>query len=200
MEAGTKFIGINPNVNTVEKKSAQANSPTEVYTIEEIRGGYKSFVGYFTVNPIFVTYESLTLDHEYMIVQNDGGADFTAVGAVDSNVGTVFVATGENPDWGDPSATLVDMSSSKFSIDTLFNSIGFTPSITVDYITAPTKAVVGINFPSEPIYENIVVIMPNKDGKIMYYYTGDIFDILITDSYPTIGVTYAQPIDIRVYE
>jgi hypothetical protein len=33
---GTKFIGISPNVNTAERKSAQANSPSEVYTIEEI--------------------------------------------------------------------------------------------------------------------------------------------------------------------
>jgi len=34
--AGTKFIGISASVDTVEKKSAQANSPSDVYTIEEI--------------------------------------------------------------------------------------------------------------------------------------------------------------------
>lgn len=35
--AGTKFIGIASDVDTVEKKSAQANSPSNVYTIEDIQ-------------------------------------------------------------------------------------------------------------------------------------------------------------------
>jgi hypothetical protein len=35
--AGTRFIGILPGVNMTERKSTQANSPTEVYTIDEIR-------------------------------------------------------------------------------------------------------------------------------------------------------------------
>ena len=34
---GTKFIGIAPDVDTIEKKSAQANSPSNVYTIEDIQ-------------------------------------------------------------------------------------------------------------------------------------------------------------------
>ena len=34
--AGTKFIGIAADVDTYERKSAQANSPSNVYTIEEI--------------------------------------------------------------------------------------------------------------------------------------------------------------------
>jgi hypothetical protein len=34
--AGTRFIGILPGVNMTERKSTQANSPTEVYTIEDI--------------------------------------------------------------------------------------------------------------------------------------------------------------------
>jgi len=37
--AGTKFIGISASVDTVEKKSAQANSPSDVYTIEDIKDG-----------------------------------------------------------------------------------------------------------------------------------------------------------------
>ena len=36
---GTKFIGIAADVDTVEKKSAQANSPSNVYTIEDIKDG-----------------------------------------------------------------------------------------------------------------------------------------------------------------
>jgi hypothetical protein len=34
--SGTRFIGILPGVDMVERKSTQANSPTEVYTIEDI--------------------------------------------------------------------------------------------------------------------------------------------------------------------
>ena len=36
--AGTKFIGISPDVDTYERKSTQANSPSNVYTIEDIQG------------------------------------------------------------------------------------------------------------------------------------------------------------------
>jgi hypothetical protein len=55
---GTKFIGISPNVNTAERKSAQANSPSEVYTIEEISELAKipvvqSVVSAATVTPTF---------------------------------------------------------------------------------------------------------------------------------------------------
>jgi hypothetical protein len=54
---GTKFIGISPNVNTAERKSAQANSPSEVYTIEEISELAKipvvqSVVSAATVTPV----------------------------------------------------------------------------------------------------------------------------------------------------
>jgi hypothetical protein len=34
--SGTKFVGINPNFPTAERKSAQVNAAQEVYTIEEI--------------------------------------------------------------------------------------------------------------------------------------------------------------------
>jgi len=36
--AGTRFIGIQTGVDMIERKSTQANSPTEVYTIEDIQG------------------------------------------------------------------------------------------------------------------------------------------------------------------
>jgi hypothetical protein len=41
--AGTRFIGIQPGVDMVERKSSQANSPTEVYTIEDIQGNIGLF-------------------------------------------------------------------------------------------------------------------------------------------------------------
>ena len=40
--AGTRFIGILPGVNMTERKSTQANSPTEVYTIDEINQDLQS--------------------------------------------------------------------------------------------------------------------------------------------------------------
>jgi hypothetical protein len=54
---GTKFIGISPNVNMTERKSTQANSPSEVYTIEEISELAKipvvqSVVSAATVTPV----------------------------------------------------------------------------------------------------------------------------------------------------
>lgn len=56
--AGTKFIGIAPGVDTVEKKSTQANSPSNVYTIEDIQTLVKtpsvqSVVSSATVTPVY---------------------------------------------------------------------------------------------------------------------------------------------------
>lgn len=43
--AGTRFIGIQPGVDMVERKSSQANSPTEVYTIEDIQVNAVPYTG-----------------------------------------------------------------------------------------------------------------------------------------------------------
>jgi nitrogen fixation protein len=43
--SGTRFIGIQPGVDMVEKKSSQANSPTEVYTIEDIQSSSVPYTG-----------------------------------------------------------------------------------------------------------------------------------------------------------
>ena len=48
--AGTKFIGIAPDVDTVEKKSTQANSPSNVYTIEDIQDGSVPDTRTITIN------------------------------------------------------------------------------------------------------------------------------------------------------
>jgi len=42
----------------------------------------------------------LTIGRTYYIGQNDGGADFTIVGAPNNNAGTYFCATGTTPNWG----------------------------------------------------------------------------------------------------
>lgn len=39
--SGTKFVGINPSINTQEKKSTLSNSYSEIYTIEDILSGAK---------------------------------------------------------------------------------------------------------------------------------------------------------------
>jgi hypothetical protein len=50
--AGTRFIGILPGVNMTERKSTQANSPTEVYTIDEIQGNVGLFAQTANSTPI----------------------------------------------------------------------------------------------------------------------------------------------------
>jgi hypothetical protein len=50
--AGTRFIGILPGVDMVERKSTQANSPTEVYTIDQIQGNVGLFAQTANSTPI----------------------------------------------------------------------------------------------------------------------------------------------------
>lgn len=52
---GTKFIGIAADVDTYERKSAQANSPSNVYTIEEISELAKTPVEQSVVSSATVT-------------------------------------------------------------------------------------------------------------------------------------------------
>jgi hypothetical protein len=61
---GTKFIGISPNVNTAERKSAQANSPSEVYTIEDIKDGGVPDSRTITING---TTSDLTANRTYTV-------------------------------------------------------------------------------------------------------------------------------------
>ena len=56
--AGTRFIGIIPGVDMTERKSAQANSPSNVYTIEDIQTlvntpSVQSVVSSATVTPVY---------------------------------------------------------------------------------------------------------------------------------------------------
>jgi hypothetical protein len=55
---GTRFIGILPGVDMTERKSAQANSPSNVYTIEDIQTlvntpSVQSVVSSATVTPVY---------------------------------------------------------------------------------------------------------------------------------------------------
>jgi hypothetical protein len=49
---------------------------------------------------------TLTIGVTYEILENSGGADFTLVGAPNNDVGTKFIATGTNPNWGNAVADL----------------------------------------------------------------------------------------------
>lgn len=61
--SGTRFIGILPGVNMAEKKSTQANSPTEVYTISDFDSRYigKFYAQTSTSAPVSNTTNELSL-------------------------------------------------------------------------------------------------------------------------------------------
>jgi hypothetical protein len=79
---GTKFIGISANVDTLERKSALANSPSQVYTIEDIAESagklYKVYtallsqVGSPSSAPIAIVLEN-TLSNPVIITRNSAG-------------------------------------------------------------------------------------------------------------------------------
>ena len=197
MEAGTQFIGVKPGINMQERKSNVANNPTDVFTIEEIRGGYKSFVGYFTTYTSVVSYESLTIGDKYVIVEETETSDFTGVGAANNHVGTEFTATGANPNWGDePYPILIDLDQSVYDIQGNFNSLDFTPEFTTDIFTYPSKTLIGIYFPYEVDYRKIFVNIPLfNDSAVSFYLGTNHGDIEISS-----GNFFDQPIEIRLYE
>lgn len=80
--SGTRFIGILPGVDMVERKSTQANSPTEVYTIEQIQGNIGLFSQTANSTTITGTTSELTLI--------DGGVGTLTVPANGFAVGDSF--------------------------------------------------------------------------------------------------------------
>ena len=115
--SGTKFVGINPNFPTAERKSAQNNAAQEVYTIEEIveqSGGglpYKVYTALLTQSggPSNEGLNSgeLTIGVTYTINTYSEGDDFTNVGAPSNTNEVSFVATGTTPNTWNGGTTLV---------------------------------------------------------------------------------------------
>lgn len=82
--AGTRFIGIQPGVDMVERKSSQANSPTEVYTIDEIQSSNSGLFAQTSTSPVVTgTTESTLID---------GGVGTLTIPANGFSVGDSFVA------------------------------------------------------------------------------------------------------------
>jgi hypothetical protein len=111
----TRFIGINPTVNLRERRSARINRETQPVSMQDITDSirpYKVYTALLTQtggseevkrssdNPI------LTIGVTYWITENVGNPDFTIVGAPNNEIGTYFIATGTNPNWGEGGAEL----------------------------------------------------------------------------------------------
>ena len=82
--AGTRFIGILPGVDMVERKSTQANSPTEVYTIDQIQSSTTGLFAQTSTSPV------LTGTTEGTLI--DGGVGVLTIPANSFAVGDSFSA------------------------------------------------------------------------------------------------------------
>jgi hypothetical protein len=196
MEAGTQFIGVKPGINMQERKSNVANNPTDVFTIDDIRGG-KLYAGVIDTNIVEISSGDLVVDQAYVIKDNSGSGDFTNVGASDNLDGTYFVATGTTPtDWGHPSAVLIDISASSVNMGELFNSLGFTPEIELDISVYYPDVTVGFNFP--PDFESVghITNVPRYTDGYVYALNDADYNVTIVAQ----KTIQKQPIQITVYE
>lgn len=117
--SGTKFIGISQNVDTLERKSNQVNSTSQVYTIDDITytsrpykvytalltqdktGRESSFTWRYGDDPAPELPELLK-GVTYYISSNDSLTDFTVCGSPSNEPDTYFVANGIQPKWISP--------------------------------------------------------------------------------------------------
>lgn len=128
---GTRFIGIAPEVDLRERKSAVLNKTTEPYTIEDIKG-YKVFTALLTQSggdaTEYITSEAIApfvIGVTYEIALNGGNADFTNIGAPNNNIDTRFIATGTTPNsWGDGGYVEISYNTGAPVATVLENTIG----------------------------------------------------------------------------
>jgi hypothetical protein len=100
---GTKFIGIAADVDTYERKSAQANSPSNVYTIEEIKDGGVPDSRTITING---TTSDLTANRTYTVTDaNLSTSDITTNNVSTSKHGFVPKASTINGSFLEVSGT-----------------------------------------------------------------------------------------------
>ena len=142
----------------------------------------------------------LTIGRTYQIINHDAGADFTNVGAPNNDLGTYFVATGENPaQWGEGE---LEFETGAPEVKVLENTIGniwftyYSPGIYNIYSN-------GLFTANKTFMElsNVTDINNNSSGSI---FVG--FGLIESDSNLKIqsdaftdGDMYNTPIEIRVY-
>lgn len=194
MEAGTQFIGVKPGINMQERKSNVANNPTDVFTIEDIRG-YNSYVGFISTEVVTIENEDLVEGNTYIIKDNSGSGDFTNVGAADNLDGTYFTATGTTPtDWGHPSAVLISVDDSVVSVNEVFNSLGITPDFQIDLITYYPDVTVGFDL-TDLDYNDFVTNVPRYTDGYVYSRNDDVYSVTVVCD-KTIS---KQPIQVTIY-
>lgn len=107
IEQGTRFIGFSQKVDLSERKTANSNSETEPYTVDDIRG-YKVFTALLSQgggdDVQYINWDdnpnTLTIGVTYTITENDDNSNFIPNGAPNNNVGTSFIATSSVVAWG----------------------------------------------------------------------------------------------------
>lgn len=208
---GTKFIGISPNVDTLERKSNQANSPSQIYTIEDIAESsrlYKIYTALLTQSgdsdsPYFLQAGALNIGNTYMIYQESPGMDFTNIGAPNNNLNTYFVATGTTPNsWGSNEGSDILYSNNGWpTVNILENTIGtlafvrqttgYYSIVSQDYLFTVNKTWYNIT-PGELITSDLYqeMVYGNTTEILMYTSAGG----TLAD-----GILNKTPIEIRVY-
>jgi hypothetical protein len=211
MEAGTQFIGVKPGINMQERKSNVANNPTDVFTIEEIANvsrPYKVYTALLTQSggdsPETQTDGVLQIGATYYISDVDDGeyGDFTNVGAPNNDIGTYFIATGEEPnEWG---KTTLSYNLGSPVANVLENTIGnvwFTYESEGQYIFSSNDLFNGVLAPvsflqvgSEPAFLNIYKINDSSIEFISLTGSGTLSreDDIIQDSFVEIRI-YPSP-------
>ena len=125
-----KVFMVSKSTNTTYSGSASLKAMQEWYTMEDVANTvkpYKVFTALLTqsggddTNGIYAGL--LTVGKTYTILDMSDGS-FIEVGAPNNNVGTSFIATGTNPNWGTDSGTGVSYNNGAPVATVLENTIG----------------------------------------------------------------------------
>jgi hypothetical protein len=203
-----RFIGIAPSVDLTERRSQMLNDQTEPFTPDDIKG-YKSFTALLTqsggdstgsinFNNIFPLVVGVTYNIVGNLPIDEGGTDFTNVGAPNNDVGTYFIATGTAPIWGDSDGQLSFNEGAPIAT-VLQNTIGniwFTYNDTGIYDVNSS-----VLFPSNKTWCSATLSNYNNDATnvIFGYYTDNIIQLQTLTPNDTRYNNTDTSIEIRVY-
>ena len=208
--SGTKFIGLPSTYPTVEKRSAQVNAESGVYTMQDVTDTvrpYKVFTALLTQSGgdnvqslLSQDTPSLTIGVTYQIVDDGGfGWDFTNVGAPNNDLNTYFIATGTTPaSWG--TNAMLQYNTGTPEAIVLENTIGYI------WFTYDDTGQYGINLDDTFIEEKTFILTPSSgyDSNVLQGGGGDPYSIYrFSDNKCSIltsnGSLNKSPIEIRVY-